>query len=250
MLLILALIYVNAERWIGVTPLSLPQLLEILATKIEASIAFGALLIAIAARRGFIEAKQLDIKLALEAEITNIQADAASLINECTHVAERMAKIECDGREAFANVQIGVPARITAPLQREFEEMLGASRSLPSAQRGFGAISRRFFDIERKFGPVIRTSILTTIALRQARKALDDIDNAATLIEPLDHWRIEEFLLRQHLHAGSSANHFLGVVAERSGWFYGWIGAASAIGSPSIFKPSVFNVIGMAKKLW
>lgn len=249
-LLILLAIYWNADRWLGVTPLTIQQLIEFLTTNIEAAIAFSGLIIAFAAARGFVEAKQLDLKLALEAEITNIQGDAGKLIDVCSYATKTMLRIEEEAIVALRDTPAGVPVRFSPSVHSDYRGLQSTSRTLPEAQRGFTYLIQRVSDIERKFGPIIRTSVVTTLALDQAKKALEAIGAAATFIVPHEHLSLDEFILLQAKHNGASASDFLMVVDNNSGRFYVWIGAASAIGAGSIFKPSALNVFRMAWKLW
>lgn len=248
--LILLAIYWNADRWLGVTPLSMQQLVEFLANNVEAAIAFSGLIIAFAAARGFVEAKQLDLKLALEAEITNIQGDAGKLIDACSYAVERMVKIKEQAIAPMRDTPAGTPISFVPSVHSDYRALKSISRTLPEAQRGFTHVIQRFSDIERKFGPIIRTSVVTTVALDQAKQALEAIGASATFMVPQDHLTLDEFVFLQARHTGASPSEFLAVVEQNSGRFYAWIGAASAIGAGSIFRPSAFNVFRMAWKLW
>ncbi len=75
------LCYLNWEHWFGVRPLRLYELMDVLESKTEATIAAAGLLVAIASITAFRHVKRLDLELAAAAAITAVIRDASAVFS-------------------------------------------------------------------------------------------------------------------------------------------------------------------------
>lgn len=247
-LALLLLLYANAEFLLSVKPYTLAELVDFFASNIEATIGFVGLIVAFAAGKGFVESKQLDLKLALEAELGELLAEGGKSIRACRVAAESMVEVEALAsmvviQASAANISpVVFPARVVGA----YDMLLRRSLGLSEAQNGLEPLLNRFGEMERKWAPLLRAHLITSLALERAKGALSAISDEATLLEPMQTWPIEEFLVRQQGHWGTSAEDFIEVARANENRFHGWMGAASGMGSSSIFRPSAL----ITARLW
>lgn len=243
-----AVLYANAESWLSVTPFSFDELVNFFSSRVEAAIGFVGLVVAFAAGRGFVESKQLDLKLAFEAEMGELASDASKSIQTCRMAAESMVSVESMAAPIVVQAQESGAGRVVFPTRVEgaYHMLLYKARGLRDAQESLGPLLGRFRDSERKWAPLIRSNLITSIALSKAKDALASISDAASLLEVDQNWMIEEFLVMQEGHWGTRPEEFVRVVRANENKFHGWMGAASGMGSSSIFRPSVL----ITAQLW
>lgn len=247
-LALLSLLYANAEGLLSVKPYTLVELVDFFASNIEAAIGFVGLIVAFAAGKGFIESKQLDLKLSLEAELGELIAEGGKSIRACRVAAESMVEVEALARMVVIHASSANISPVVFPVRVEgaYQMLLRRSLGLSEAQEGLDSLLNRFGEMERKWAPLIRGHLITSLAVEKAKGALSAISDEATLLVPMQNWPIEEFLVRQQGHWGISAEDFIEVARANETRFHGWMGAASGMGSSSIFRPSVL----ITARLW
>lgn len=240
-LVLAAVLYANAESWLSVTPFSSEELVDFFANRVEAAIGFVGLVVAFAAGKGFVESKQLDLKLAFESEMGELVEAASKSIQTCSMAAESMVEVESIAAPIVAQAEMSGAAKVvfTSRVAGAYHMLLYKARGLEEAQESLGPLLGQFRDLQRKWAPLIRSNLLTSIALAKAYEALSAISDAASLLEVEQDWMIEEFLVMQQGHWGTRPEVFVGVVRANVNRFNGWMGAASGMGSSSIFEPSV-----------
>jgi hypothetical protein len=244
--------YFNAETLLGVKPYTPIQLVEFFTSNIEGAIGFVGIVVAFAAGRGFIESKQLDLRLALEAEIADLSRDASKLLEACRRAANAMAKVQQLG-DAAVNHSIATNAsKVVFPPEMDgaFRDLILRSIPLGQAQDDLAYIGGRFGEITRKFGPVVRSSLITSLCLQRAELALDRITSATTLMVVEEGWCVESFLLLQAQHKGSTPEQLLAALNADELRFQSWMGGASAVGAGSIFRPSSVLAALLWWELW
>ncbi len=247
-LALLALLYANAERWLAVKPYRVTDLVDFFSDHLEATIGFVGLIVAFAAGKGFVESKQLDLKLALESEIGEFLREGSRLIRTCRLAAESMVEVETLARMVVIHAQASNISPVVFPTSVEgaFDRLLRRSRDLRETQSNMDPFLTRFREMEQRWAPLIRSSLIISIALEKAKHAFSAISASATLLEPQQDWTIEEFLVLQQGHWGTRAEEFVGVARGKEGRFHAWMGGATGMGSSSIFRPSVL----LTAKLW
>lgn len=251
-LAIALLAYFSAEKLFGVTPFTLIELVEFFSSNLEGAIAFVGLVVAFAAGRGFIESKQLDLRLALEAEIADLSEDASQLLAVCRRAATMMITVRKLGEKAVQqSIATNAPnVAFPAEVEMSFRELLTRSNPLAKAQMDLVSIGERFGDIKRKFGPVVRSSLITSISLNRAEVELEQMSSTATLMVIDERWSIEGFLVLLAQHDGASPEQFLAALKAHELRFQGLMGGAGAVGAGSIFRPSVLLTALLWWKLW
>ncbi|PJL51007.1 hypothetical protein B9Y60_14565 [Stenotrophomonas maltophilia] len=247
-LALLLIVYANAERWLSVRPFSLIEFVDFFADHTDALVGIVGLVVAFAAAKGFIESKQLDLKLALEAEVGELMQAGAKSIHTCRRAAESMVEVEELARSLVLQASANNTSPVIFPTRVEgaYHTLLRRARDLPEAQGSFESHLARFLEMERKWAPLIRSSLITSLALEKAKSALEAVKSASTLLEPRQNWPIEEFLVRQEGHWGTRADEFVSLARVNENRFYFWMGAASGMGAGSIFPPSVL----ITTRLW
>ena len=244
--------YFTAEKWVGVKPYTPIQLVEFFSSNVEGAIGFVGIVVAFAAGRGFIESKQLDLRLALEAEIADLSRDASKLLETCRRAATAMANVKRLG-EAAVNESIATNApTVVFPPQMDisFRDLILRSIPLSQAQDDLAYIGGRFGEITRKFGPVVRSSLITSISLQRAEMALERITRVTTLMVVEEGWSVEAFLVLQEQYEGSTPEQLLAALEADELRFQSWMGGASAVGAGSIFRPSSVLAALLWWKLW
>lgn len=251
-LVVALVLYWNARTLFGVTPYTISDLLTFFTSNIEATIGFVGIVIAFAAGRGFIESKQLELRLSVESDIANLSEDVSKLLAAVRRAAVAMIEVEKLGRAALEHAVSTNSTQVAFPpaMGPAFRELIDSSRELPQAQRGLLAVWRRFGEIMRKFGPVIRSNFVTTFSLERAEANLRKISDSALLIEPDQSWSVEEFLFLQSHHGGTTPEQFLKALDAHELKFQGWMGGASAVGAGSIFNPSIIACAVLWFRLW
>lgn len=246
------ILYWNARPLFGVTPYTMSELLAFFTSNIEATIGFFGIVIAFAAGRGFIESKQLDLRLSVEGDIAKLSEDASALISVCRRAALAMIEVERLGRSSLEHSVATNSAYVAFPpaMGPAFRELADSSRELPQAQRGLVAIGRRFGEITRKSGPVVRSNIVTAFSLERAEANISKISEAARLIEGADKLSVEEFLYLQSHHRGATPQQLLDALKRHELRFQAWMGGASAVGAGSIFTPSIIVCVVLWFRLW
>lgn len=244
--------YYWSKSLFGVDPYTPVELVDFFTSNIEATVAFAGLIIAFAAGRGFIESKQLDLRLGLESDIANLSEDVSQLLSVHRRVAVALVEVTREGRSAveyaIATNSPNVPFPPAAGLW--FRELLVRAKSLPEANQAIALIDERFREISRKSGPLVRSSLVTSLCLNRAQAAFNRILPFCSLIQIDDTWSIEAFLIGQAQHPGASPEQFLAALDEDELWFQGWMGGASAVGTGSIFRPSILIATLMWWHLW
>lgn len=240
-LVLLLILYANAERWLSVKPYSLIEFVEFFADHTDALVGIVGLVVAFAAAKGFVESKQLDLKLALEAEVGELMKAGGKSIQTCRLAAESMVEVEELARSLVLQATVKNVSPVVFPRRVEgaYHTLLRRVEGLPEAQSSFDPLLSRFREMETKWAPVIRSSLITSVALEKAKSELTTVSSASTLLEPRQNWLIEEFLVRQEGHWGTRADEFAILAKASENRFYAWMGAASGLGAGSIFPPSV-----------
>lgn len=251
-LAIALLAYFTVERWLGVKPYTPIQLVDFFSSNVEGAIGFVGIVVAFAAGRGFIESKQLDLRLALEAEIADLSQDASKLLEICRRAATAMVTVKRLGEAAVnQSIATNAPSVVFAPqMDKAFRELILRSIPLAKAQDDLVYIARRFGEITRKFGPVVRSSLITSICLQRAELALDRMTSATTLMIVEEGWSVEAFLILQAQHEGSTPEQLLEALEADELRFQSWMGGASAVGAGSIFRPSTVLAALLWWSLW
>lgn len=244
--------YFWSKKLFGVDPYTPIELVDFFTSNIEATIAFFGLVIAFAAGRGFIESKQLDLRLGLESEIANLSGDVSRLLNIHWQVAVAMFEVTQLGRRAVEEAIATNSSNVVFPPAANywFQELKVRSRSLPEAHQAIALIGGRFREIYRKSGPLVRSSLITSLCLNRAEAAFERILPFCDLIQIDDTWSIERFLILQKQHSGAAPEQFLIAHDRDELWFQGWMGGASAVGAGSIFRPSIVIAVLMWRELW
>ena len=251
-LAIAILVYLNAESLLGVTPYGSVELVEFFSSNMEGVIAFVGLIVAFAAGRGFIESKQLDLRLELEEEIAGLSEDASQLLAVCRRAAKAMITVSWLGDTAVRNsVSTNSPTVVfPAEMDPAFRELVSSSKPLAQAQRELADFDERFGKINRKFGPVVRSSLISSFALERAAAALERISRTTSLMVVEPHWSVEGYLVLRAGHRGAQPEQFLTALKADELRFQAWMGAASAVGAGSIFRPSVLISVRLWWRLW
>lgn len=246
------LLYWLARPLFGVTPYTMSELLNFFTSNIEATIGFFGIVIAFAAGRGFIESKQLDLRLSVEGDVAKLSEDASALISVCRRAALAMIEVDRLGRSSLEHAVATNSTYVAFPpaMGTAFRELADSSNDLPQAQRGLVAVGRRFGEITRKSGAVVRSNIVTSFSLERAEVNLRKISDAARLIEGAEKLSVEEFLYLQSHHGGTSPQQFLAALEKHELRFQAWMGGAGAVGASSIFNPSIIACVILWFRLW
>lgn len=246
------LCYLNWEHWFGVRPLRLYELLDVLGSKTEATIAAAGLLVAIASITAFRHVKRLDLELAAAASITAIIRDASAVFSRI--------RLYCDAlvaaKDAYLEV-VDATGKTAGQSQGDRERLnlawtmvMKRVEKMREDQEAVWEIARRLIDLNDQHGAIIRTKVLTPWLLERALYHAETLASGMVFPVPNQGESARTFIPSYFLIGAKQVADYIALDEKHRMRLLGFLGGASAIGSSSVAPVSLITAVRSAGQLW
>jgi len=246
------ILYLQAEEWFRIKPLSFLELSERATADTEATIAAAGLLVALASVIAFKAAKRLDLELAAAADISLLIRDAGALLVRNRMYCERILRIKQLHVQSIDGV--GKTAQQTKAARDvrdlEWSCLLDTVDQVHADRTGVWDLIRRIGDLSNQHGPIIRTRILAPLFLERAQASLEKIGEATVFLIPPKDAQVGMYMASFFLAGAKDVADYLDVDDRHMLRVMGYLGGASAIGSTSVAPVSLITAVRMALKAW
>ncbi len=245
------LAYHWSERALGVGPLKLYELTDVLGQNKEASIAAAALVVAIVSVSAFRRVKRLDLELAAAADIKEIIRDGQELLSRNRLYCEELLRLHRMYQDShggsLSNITDRNKARRTLPLV--WQSLSRSAERTRQDRTEIWKLMQRINDLSIRHSAILHSKIMAPLLLERAQRHLEAIADSALFPVPGSDELGDVFIRAYTLDDKERTIRYLEVDKTRRSGLFECLGGASSLGASSVALPSVVTTIRMAKKV-
>ncbi len=251
-LVILTLLYLNAEKLLGIVPLRPYGLGEWISDRPEVAIGAAGIVVAVASMLAFKRVKRLDLELVVGTEIAVILKDAMEMVSR---TREYCSDIDCL-KSILMEVGSDPPPSPQRAIERmemlkiRWDMLLEDIPQLRVDQEKIWNVPSRIDDLFTMHGVVLRSKVVAPLLLTLSNRYSIVVARNMRLLLPRAEDEVAAFLDRLDAYKGVSVADFRKVDVNQVLKFAGCMGGASSLGTSSIVPPSAVTVAALAVKLW